>query len=83
MEYKKYYTPEEMKALADWFTRHRDELPQEMMFDQATKITDVPFFISTLFQVYAKNGEDRAFSGQFYQLFLLKQRLVETGIADD
>lgn len=83
MEYKKIFPKEEMQTLADWFQRHMDEMPEDLWLDEATHYTRLKVTIGYLFEVYQLHGEKPAFSGQIHQLYLLKKKLVETGIADD
>lgn len=83
MEYKKKFTVAEMRALADWYQRHAAELPETLQLDAATFYTDLRFTLDGFFKVYGLHGEKPSFSGEIYQLFLIKKRLVELGMPDD
>ena len=45
--------------------------------------TDLKFTLDGFFKVYGLHGEKPSFSGEIYQLFLIKKRLVELGLPDD
>lgn len=83
MEYKKKYTVREMQELAGWFQRHAAELPDTLQLDDAAFYSDLRFTVEGFFSVYEQHGEKPSFSGEIYQLFRIKERLVELGIADD
>lgn len=83
MEYKKIFTADEMRTLAGWFQRHAAELPATLQLDEATLYMDLKFTVEGFFNVFNQHGDKPSFSGEIYQLFLIKKKLVEMGIADD
>lgn len=83
MEYKKKYTREEIGALADWYRRHWQELPDTLQLDTATRFLRLRQTIQSLFAVYDLHGEHKAFGGHIYQLWKIQRKLQEQGIGNE
>lgn len=80
--FKKNYTKEDIAEIADWFRRHRAELPATLQLNAATFYKDLPDTVKTYFEVYEMFGDVPTFSGQYHQLYLIRKKLEEDGIKD-
>jgi hypothetical protein len=79
MEYKTVYTKEEMKELAEWFEAHLDKLPKSFQMNDPTHFTDLPKSVHHIIAFLKLGKNDVTFSGQIYNWFILRDKLIEAG----
>ncbi|MCG2650731.1 hypothetical protein JJE64_04845 [Alloprevotella tannerae] len=80
MEYKKLYTEEEIKELAQWFEARYDRLPSSVRIDEATFIPDLRKTAPLLIDMMLYQQEKPAFMGEIHQIFRLRERLIADGM---
>ena len=79
-EYKKLYTEEEIKELAQWFEARYDRLPASVRIDEATFIPDLRKTAPLLIDMMLYQQEKPAFMGEIHQIFRLRERLIADGM---
>ena len=75
--FKQHYTPEDIAEVKQWFEDHKESIPKTLQLNKATFCNDLPHAIQTILEVYKLNGDNPTFSGQYNQLFLIRERLED------
>lgn len=75
MEYKRKISSQDMTEIISWFKDHEKDIPNSIQLDAATKIADVHKYISTLIEIYKLHHDIKAFNGQLYHLWVIKQKI--------
>ena len=65
-----------------WFDRHADQLPKEFVLNESTRYLNLPTAIKSFFEIWNIHHDNPTFSGQIYQLFLIRQKLIADGMTD-
>lgn len=83
MDYKKRYTPEEIKEVAEWFKNHKEQMPQSLDVDKATHIPNFPSTVNSYIDIAQAHMDNATYSGQIYLLFKMRDVMKEAcGIED-
>lgn len=79
---KPEYSKEEMKELADWFDRHKDQWPEEFRFDKGSVWRRARHTIDSYVHLARTVGTNPTFRGQMCQLFYVRAMMQEQGVKD-
>lgn len=79
MEYKKIYSPAELKELTDWFKERMDRLPASFRLDAATFIPDFPATVTTYIEIVDAHKENATYGAQIHMLFRMRDKLLADG----
>lgn len=77
--FKEAYTPEELKEIVDWFEERMDRLPAKLELDEATKTGDLRLTVERLTTILKRKKLDISFSGYVSHLFVIRDKLLESG----
>ena len=80
--FKAKYTQADIDELKTWFDRHADQLPTEFVLNESTRYLNLPTAIKSFFEIWNIHHDNPTFSGQIYQLFLIRQKLIADGMTD-
>lgn len=75
MDYKKNISAEDITQIAAWFNEHEGKLPESFQLDDATKILNLRKYIASLFEIYNLHKNPKAFNGQIFHLWIIKEKL--------
>lgn len=79
MKYKRKYTKAEARELCEWFAARMDKLPEKMRLSEAALIKDLPTTVRHYLEIVRLHGDNPTYSGQVYQLFLMRDKLRDGG----
>lgn len=74
--FKKHYTQADLKEVCDWFEAHETELPDSLQLDKATYYKSLKSTVKTYRELVKLHGDNPTFSGQFHQLFLIREKIM-------
>ena len=80
--FKTKYTQADIDEIKIWFDRHADQLPTEFVLNESTRYLNLPTSIKSFFEIWNIHHDNPTFSGQIYQLFLIRQKLIADGMTD-
>lgn len=80
--FKTKYTQADIDEIKTWFDRHADQLPTEFVLNESTRYLNLPTSIKSFFEIWNIHHDNPTFSGQIYQLFLIRQKLIADGMTD-
>ena len=80
MEYKKVYTPEELREIKTWYLEHMEELPTSLELNAATKIKNLKKTINAYFEMLDMHNENPTYGAQILHLFKIREKLFELGL---
>lgn len=72
MEYKKHYTTEELNEVKEWFKKHMEHLPKEIMMDKATHIKDLKHTVSLYYDILDKHKDNPTYAAQIHHIFMMR-----------
>ena len=75
--FKKEYEKEEVMALRQWFIDNKDALPPSLEYHKAIHIPDLPKTVSYFLDIAEAHWNKPGFSAQIYQLFRMREMIVE------
>lgn len=78
--FKKEYKKEEVMELRQWFTDHMQQLPASLEYHRAIHIPDFPKTVSFFLDIAEAHWQKPGFSAQIYQLFRMREMLVENNL---
>lgn len=77
MEYKKIYSPEELKELAEWFKQNLDKFPDTISINSGTHVKNVRHTASIFQEIAAKVGHKKMYGGHMRQFFTLREQIIK------
>lgn len=79
MEYKRHYEPEEIAELRAWFAARIDRLPEAIHYSPGTEMPELRRTVEVYLDICARHADNPTYSTQIYQLFRIRERLIEEG----
>lgn len=70
--YKPAYTQDEMKELFEWFEQHKEQLPNDLHYDNATYIPDLRRSVDSMVRCLKGKGINTSLAGQANILFTIR-----------
>lgn len=80
--FKPQYTQADIDEIKAWYERHADQLPTEFVLNDSTRYLNLPSTLKTYFEIWDIHHDNPTFSGQIYQLFLIREKLIADGLTD-
>lgn len=73
MGYMQNITPKDMEYIIAWFKEHEEDLPETLQLNEAIKISDLRKYVKALIEIYNLHRNLKAFNGQIFHLWLIKE----------
>lgn len=75
MEYKRLYSPEDIRGLRKWYEAHLEEMPESFRMSDFNYIEDMKETARTIILILKNEKMEVAFSGHIHQFFVLRDKL--------
>ena len=75
MDYMQNITPKDMEYIIAWFKEHEKDLPGNLQLNDTIKISDLRKYVTTLIEIYNLHRNLKAFNGQIFHLWMIKEIL--------
>lgn len=75
MDYKKIYTPDELRDVCEWMASHIPGFPESLQLDDATFIPDLHQTVEQLILLAKKHYNSPTYGGQLLLLFRIREKM--------
>lgn len=73
---KTAYTLADVAELKEWFTQHKDEIPETLVMNNYMKYTKLRETVWWLIEVAEEHWEHRYFSGYYQRLIEIRKKML-------